>query len=110
MLDIVRFYTVGRKECRAWPLPAGATARDAAGEVRFSRIITIRTSFPHFIVCVHQIHTDIAKGFVKAETIAYEDLIAAGSEKAAREARKYRLEGPAYKVQDGDIMLFKFNA
>jgi len=57
-----------------------------------------------------KIHSDFSEGFVKAETIAYTDFIAAGSEKAAKDAKKYRLEGPTYPVKDGDIFLFKVNA
>ena len=87
LLGLKTFFTAGPKESRAWTFPDGAKAPQAAGEI----------------------HTDFEKGFIRAETIAYEDFIACGGETGAREAGKMRLEGKDYRVRDGDIMLFKFN-
>ena len=87
LLGLQTFFTVGPKEARAWTFPKGAKAPQAAGEI----------------------HTDFEKGFIRAETIAYDDYVALGGESAAREAGKLRQEGKEYLVQDGDIMLFKFN-
>ncbi len=87
-LDLVTFLTVGDRECRGWSVPAGTSAVAAAGKI----------------------HTDIARGFIRAETVAYDDFIAAGG--AIREARArgtVRLEGKDYIVQDGDIIQFRFN-
>ena len=81
------FFTAGPKEARAWTFPAGAKAPQAAGEI----------------------HTDFEKGFIRAETIAYDDYIALNGEVGAKEAGKMRQEGKDYDVQDGDVMLFKFN-
>jgi GTP-binding protein YchF len=87
-LDLVSMFTVGPDECRAWTLPAGTDAVTAAGEI----------------------HSDIARGFIRAETMAYDDLKAAdGDEKAVKAAGKLRLEGKQYIVQDGDIINFRFN-
>ena len=87
LLDLVTFFTAGPKEARAWTVPAGSTAPEAAGRV----------------------HSDFERGFIRAETVAYEDYIAAGGERGAREAGKMRAEGRDYRVQDGDIILFRFN-
>jgi GTP-binding protein YchF len=87
LLGLKTFFTVGPKEARAWTFPAGARAPQAAGEI----------------------HTDFERGFIRAETIAYDDYVALGGESAAREAGKLRQEGKEYLVQDGDVMLFKFN-
>ena len=87
LLGLRTFFTVGPKEARAWTFPAGARAPQAAGEI----------------------HTDFEKGFIRAETIAFADYVALGGESGAREAGKLRQEGKDYLVQDGDVMLFKFN-
>ena len=87
LLGLQTFFTAGPKEARAWTFPAGAKAPQAAGEI----------------------HTDFEKGFIRAETIAYEDYVALGGEAGAREAGKLRQEGKDYLVKDGDVMLFKFN-
>jgi len=87
LLGLKTFFTAGPKEARAWTFPEGARAPQAAGEI----------------------HTDFEKGFIRAETIAYEDYVALGGESPAREAGKLRQEGKEYLVQDGDVMLFKFN-
>ena len=86
-LKLVSFLTVGSDECRAWSIPAGTPAVEAAG----------------------QIHSDIARGFIRAEVVAYDDLRAAGDMKAAKAAGKVRLEGKTYLVQDGDVINFRFN-
>jgi hypothetical protein len=86
-LGLINFFTVGPDETRAWPLLVGTTALDAAGKI----------------------HSDIKRGFIRAETIAYDDLKQLGDEKAVRAAGKMRLEGKAYIVHDGDIMNFRFN-
>jgi len=87
LLGLQTFFTAGPKEARAWTFPAGARAPQAAGEI----------------------HTDFERGFIRAETIAYDDYVALGGETGAREAGKLRQEGKEYLVQDGDVMLFKFN-
>jgi GTP-binding protein YchF len=87
LLGLKTFFTVGPKEARAWTFPAGARAPQAAGEI----------------------HTDFEKGFIRAETIAFDDYVSLGGESGAREAGKLRQEGKEYLVQDGDVMLFKFN-
>ncbi|WP_379550326.1 redox-regulated ATPase YchF [Qipengyuania sp. DGS5-3] len=87
LLGLQTFFTAGPKESRAWTFPMGAKAPQAAGEI----------------------HTDFEKGFIRAETIAYDDYIALNGESGAREAGKLRQEGKDYEVQDGDVMLFKFN-
>ncbi|HIP69979.1 MAG TPA: DUF933 domain-containing protein, partial [Anaerolineae bacterium] len=81
------FFTVGEDEVRAWTIKRGATAVDAAATI----------------------HTDLAKGFIRAETVAYDDLITLGSMAAARNAGKLRQEGKTYIVQDGDVINIKFN-
>jgi len=87
LLGLKTFFTVGPKEARAWTFRAGTKAPQAAG----------------------LIHSDFERGFIRAETIAYEDYIALGGEAGAREAGKLRLEGKDYEVQDGDVILFRFN-
>ena len=87
LLGLQTFFTVGPKEARAWTFPAGAKAPQAAGEI----------------------HTDFERGFIRAETIAYDDYVTLGGESGAKEAGKLRQEGKEYLVQDGDIMMFKFN-
>jgi len=84
-LGLSTFLTAGPKESRAWTIPAGATAPEAAGVI----------------------HTDFQRGFIKAEVIAYEDLIAAGSVAAARAAGKARIEGRDYVMRDGDVVEFR---
>jgi hypothetical protein len=86
-LDLVSFLTVGPDECRAWTVPAGTTAVAAAEEI----------------------HSDIARGFIRAETVAFSDLQAAGDHKKAKAAGKVRLEGKEYVVKDGDVIYFRFN-
>jgi GTP-binding protein YchF len=87
LLGLKTFFTAGPKEARAWTFPAGAKAPQAAGEI----------------------HSDFERGFIRAETIAYEDYITLGGEAGAKEAGKLRQEGKEYVVQDGDVLLFKFN-
>jgi ribosome-binding ATPase len=86
-LGLQTFLTAGPKETRAWEIPAGATAPEAAGVI----------------------HTDFQRGFIKAEIVAYDDLVAAGSLAAARAAGKVRIEGKDYVMQDGDVVDFRFN-
>lgn len=87
LLHLITFFTAGPKETRAWTVEKGATAPQAAGVI----------------------HTDFERGFIRAETISYEDYIAFGGESGAREHGKLRSEGKEYVVKDGDIMLFRFN-
>ena len=87
LLGLNTFFTAGPKESRAWTFPEGAKAPQAAGEI----------------------HTDFERGFIRAETIAYDDYIALNGESGAREAGRLRQEGKEYLVKDGDVMLFKFN-
>jgi ribosome-binding ATPase len=87
LLHLLTFFTVGPKEARAWTIPVGAKAPQAAGAI----------------------HSDFERGFIRAETIAYDDFIAFKGEAGAREAGKLRSEGKDYVVQDGDVMLFRFN-
>jgi ribosome-binding ATPase len=87
LLELVTFFTVGPKEAHAWTVPRGTRAPQAAGAI----------------------HTDFERGFIRAQTIAYEDFVANGGEVGARDAGKAREEGKEYIVQDGDVMLFKFN-
>jgi hypothetical protein len=87
LLGLRTYFTSGPKETRAWTIPAGATAPQAAGVI----------------------HSDFERGFIRAETIAYEDLVAAGSLSAAREKGLVRSEGKDYVVQEGDVMLFRFH-
>ncbi len=86
LLDLVTFFTVGPKEARAWTVTRGAKAPQAAGVI----------------------HTDFERGFIRAETIAYDDYVALGGEAGARDAGKLRLEGKDYVVADGDVMHFRF--
>jgi len=81
------YFTAGEKEVRAWTIPIGATAPQAAGVI----------------------HTDFEKGFIRAEVISYEDYVHYGSEAKVKEAGKMRVEGKDYIVQDGDVMHFRFN-
>ena len=87
LLGLKTFFTAGPKEARAWTFPAGAKAPQAAGEI----------------------HSDFERGFILAETIAYDDYVTLGGEAGAKEAGKLRQEGKEYVVQDGDVLLFKFN-
>ena len=87
LLDLITYFTVGPKETRAWTVPRGAKAPKAAGVI----------------------HTDFERGFIRAQTIAYDDFVRLGGETGAREAGRARDEGKDYVVQDGDVMLFKFN-
>ena len=87
LLGLRTFLTASEKEVRAWTIHAGETAPQAAGSI----------------------HTDFERGFIKAETVAFDDLIQCGSVAAAREKGLYRMEGKEYVVQDGDVLLFKFN-
>jgi ribosome-binding ATPase YchF (GTP1/OBG family) len=87
LLDLVTFLTVGPKEARAWTVPHGTKAPQAAGTI----------------------HSDFEKGFIRAETISYADFVACGGEQGAKDAGKMRLEGADYVVADGDIMHFRFN-
>ena len=87
LLDLITFFTSGPKETRAWTVAKGATAPEAAG----------------------RIHTDFQKGFIRAETIAYDDYIQHGGEQGAKDAGRMRQEGRDYVARDGDVMLFRFN-
>ncbi len=87
LLDLITFFTAGPKEVRAWTIHRGDTAPKAAGVI----------------------HTDFEAGFIRAETIAYEDFVSLGGEIRAKEAGKMRLEGKDYAVKDGDVMHFRFN-
>ncbi len=86
LLDLVTFFTAGPKEARAWTLKRGTRAPQAAGTI----------------------HTDFERGFIRAETIAYNDYVGLGGEAGAREAGRLRLEGKEYVVADGDVMHFRF--
>jgi GTP-binding protein YchF len=86
LLHLVTFFTAGPKEARAWTIPQGTRAPQAAGVI----------------------HTDFEKGFIRAETIAYDDYVENKGEAGAREAGKFRLEGKDYVVADGDVMHFRF--
>jgi GTP-binding protein YchF len=87
LLDLVTYFTVGPKEARAWTITRGMRAPQAAGVI----------------------HTDFEKGFIRAETIAYNDYVTCKGEQGAKEAGKFRLEGKEYSVQDGDVLHFRFN-
>ncbi|HZZ90060.1 MAG TPA: redox-regulated ATPase YchF [Caulobacteraceae bacterium] len=87
LLGLRTYFTAGPKEARAWTIPVGATAPQAAGVI----------------------HTDFEKGFIRAETIAYDDYVRLGGEAGARDAGKLRSEGKEYVVKDGDVMNFRFN-
>jgi ribosome-binding ATPase len=86
LLDLVTYFTVGPKEARAWTITRGTKGPAAAGVI----------------------HTDFEKGFIRAETIAYDDYVALGGENGAKDAGKMRLEGKEYVVKDGDVMHFRF--
>jgi hypothetical protein len=87
LLDLISFLTSGEDECRAWSIKRGTIAHKAAGVI----------------------HSDIERGFIRAEVVRFEDLIELGSEARCREAGKLRLEGKEYVVQDGDVIHFRFN-
>ncbi len=87
LLGLTSFYTAGPKEVRAWSIPMGAMAREAAGTI----------------------HSDIERGFIRAECYHVEDLVAHRDEKAIRDAGKLRSEGKSYELQDGDVVHFLFN-
>ena len=87
MLGLRTYLTTGEKESRAWTFRAGSTAPEAAGVI----------------------HTDFQRGFIRAETIQWDELVAAGSWAAARDVGKVRSEGKDYIVRDGDVMEFRFN-
>ena len=87
LLGLATYFTVGPKEARAWTIPTGTSAPRAAGVI----------------------HGDFEKGFIRAETIAYDDYVALGGEQGAREAGKMRSEGKAYRVADGDVLHFLFS-
>jgi hypothetical protein len=87
LLGLHTYFTAGPMEVKAWTIPIGATAPQAAGVI----------------------HTDFERGFIKAETIAYDDYIANAGEVGCREKGKLRMEGKEYIVKDGDVMHFKFN-
>ncbi|SPH24226.1 Ribosome-binding ATPase YchF [Defluviimonas aquaemixtae] len=88
LLGLQTYFTVGPKEARAWTITKGTLAPQAAGEI----------------------HGDFERGFIRAETIAYDDYIAKNGEAGAREAGKFRVEGKSYEVKDGDVLHFLFNA
>lgn len=87
LLDLIDFLTTGEDETRAWPVRRGSSAQKAAGKI----------------------HSDIERGFIRAEVIAYDELVSLGNEKKAKDAGKLRLEGKEYVVQDGDVINFRFN-
>jgi len=87
LLGLISFLTAGEDECRAWTITAGTKAPRAAGKI----------------------HSDIERGFIRAETISFDDLMTYGSMAAAREKGAVRQEGKDYVMQDGDIVLFRFN-
>jgi ribosome-binding ATPase YchF (GTP1/OBG family) len=87
ILGLISYLTAGEQEVRAWTITNGMKAPEAAGKI----------------------HTDFEKGFIKAEVVAYDDLVANGSYNVAREKGLVRIEGKDYVVKDGDVMLFRFN-
>ena len=87
LLDLISFLTAGPDECRAWPIRRGLSAQKAAGKI----------------------HSDIERGFIRAEVTHWDDLVRLGSEAKCREAGKLRLEGKEYVVNDGDVINFRFN-
>jgi len=87
LLGLQTYFTAGPKEVRAWTVPVGATAPQAAGAI----------------------HTDFERGFIRAEVVSYEDFVGCRGEQGAKEAGKLRVEGKEYVVQDGDVMHFRFN-
>ena len=86
LLGLQTYFTAGEKEVRAWTVKKGSTAPQAAGVI----------------------HTDFEKGFIRAETIAYQDYVTLGGEQGAKEAGRMRLEGKEYVVADGDVLHFRF--
>ena len=86
-LGLISFFTVGKDEVRAWTIPNGIPAVAAAGKI----------------------HSDLERGFIRAEVFSYNDITALGSEREVKSAGKFRLEGKTYVVQDADIMNIKFN-
>ena len=87
LLHLITFFTVGPKEARAWTVSKGSKAPQAAGAI----------------------HTDFERGFIRGETIAYDDYVELNGESGARDAGKLRQEGKEYVVKDGDVLHFKFN-
>lgn len=87
LLNLQTYFTAGVKEVRAWTIPVGATAPQAAGKI----------------------HTDFERGFIRAEVIGYNDYIQFNGESGAKDAGKWRLEGKEYIVKDGDVIHFRFN-
>jgi ribosome-binding ATPase YchF (GTP1/OBG family) len=87
LLGRISFFTVGEDECRAWTVRKGAHAQSAAGTI----------------------HSDIERGFIRAELVAFDDLISAGTWAASRDKGTLRLEGKGYVMQDGDVVNFRFN-
>jgi hypothetical protein len=87
LLDLLTFFTAGKREVRAWTVREGSTAARAAGKI----------------------HTDFERGFIRAEVISYDDFVALGGEAGAKEAGKLRLEGKSYVVREGDVIHFRFN-
>ena len=87
LLGLQSYFTAGKKEIRAWTIPIGATAPQAAGVI----------------------HTDFEKGFIRAEIVGYADYVNNGGELGAKDAGKWRLEGKDYVVADGDVINFRFN-
>ena len=87
LLGLISYLTAGKPEVRAWTITKGTKAPQAAGKI----------------------HTDFEKGFIRAEVVAYDDLIACGSHAAAKEKGLVRSEGKDYVMKDGDIVLFRFN-
>ncbi|MEM7497927.1 MAG: redox-regulated ATPase YchF [Pseudomonadota bacterium] len=87
LLDLITYFTVGPKEARAWTIPSGTLAPQAAGVI----------------------HGDFERGFIRAETITYDDYVALGGEQAAKDAGRMRAEGKGYRVVDGDVLHFLFN-
>ena len=87
LLNLIIYFTAGDTEARAWTIPADTRAQDAAGKI----------------------HSDFARGFICAETIAYDDYAAHGGELGAKQAAKMRKEGRDYIIKDGDVILFRFN-
>ena len=88
LLGLQTYFTVGPKEARAWTIAAGTLAPRAAGVI----------------------HSDFERGFIRAETIAYDDYVALGGEQGAKDAGRMRVEGKTYEVKDGDVLHFLFNA
>jgi GTP-binding protein YchF len=87
LLDLISMLTAGPDECRAWPVPRGTPAPRAAGKI----------------------HSDIERGFIRAEVVPWQDLVELGSEARCRDAGKLRVEGKSYVIQDGDVVHFRFN-